>query len=100
MARFRHVDLPVDIPDTWWFKVEMAELRPKAPQYRADPSGLGGQPIFSVCVGEVEPLYSRRISPDNRFFDTEARVVQILSSFISTYSRRRPSDQQLFVPHP
>ena len=29
---------PVSFPDTWWFKAEMAEFQPKAPQYRADLS--------------------------------------------------------------
>ena len=31
MPCFCHVDFPFDIPDTWWFKAEMAEFQPKAP---------------------------------------------------------------------
>ena len=82
MPLFRHVDFQFEIPDTWWFKPrwlsfdpgglrpilsvcvgEMAEFRPKAQQYRANPSNLkNGQTILSVCVGEVEPLRSRKLN--------------------------------------
>ena len=83
MPLFRHVDFQFEIPDTWWFKAEMAEFRPKAPQYRANPSDLkNGQTILSVCVGEVEPLRSRKLNHGDGFFASEAQVVHVLRGFI------------------
>ena len=82
MPRFRHVDFSFEIKDSWWSKAGIAGFRPKAPQYRVNPSGFDGQQILSVCVGDVRPLYCRKISPDGRFFYTEERVVQVLRGFI------------------
>ena len=82
MPCFCHVDFPFDIPDTWWFKAEMAEFQPKAPQYRADLSDLDGQTILSVCVGKVEPLRSRKLNNGYGLFSDEERVVKILRGFI------------------
>ena len=82
MPRFRHVDFSFCIKDLWWSKAGIAGFRPQAPQYRVDSSGFDGRQILSVGVGDVRPLYCRKISPDGRFFDTKERVVQVLRGFI------------------
>ena len=83
MPLFRHVNFQFEIHDAWWFKAGMAEFRPKAPQYRADPSDLkNGQTILSVSVLEVEPLRSRKLNHGDGFFASEAQVVDLLRGFI------------------
>ena len=82
MPSFRHADFSFCIKDPWWSKAGIAGFRPKAPHYRVDPSGFDGLQILAVYVGDVQPLYCRKISPDGRFFDTEEQVVRILRGFI------------------
>ena len=82
MPRFRHSDFSFCIEDPWWSKAGMAEFRPTAPQYRVDPSDFDGWQLLSVGVGEVEPLYRRKLNHGNGFFASEEQVVQILRGFI------------------